>query len=149
MKGEQADYIIPLKKAFLFPKLKRIRKALTQIKKFVWKHARSKKVLVSNEINELLHANSKNIPHRIPATLFRDGDKVIVFKQKGRGIGEYLKKKEAVKKKDKKDKEAKKEAKEEKKEEAEKGEEHKRKLEEKKAKEESAKASEIKRRTGK
>ena len=56
MKGEQANYTINLSTAFQFAPKDRTRKALRQIKKFCWKHVRTKKVFVSNEVNEFFHA---------------------------------------------------------------------------------------------
>ena|SRR3989338_7511165 len=142
MKGEQANYIISLWTAFLFPPKTRIKKAIRQIKKFVWKHARSKNVALSTEVNEFLHKHSKNIPKKISATLLKEPERVMVFLEKGKELEIYLKKKDA--KKEKKDeKSVKKEKAEDKQETA----EQKQKLENKKAKEEAARAAEIKRKT--
>ncbi len=144
MKGEHADYVIPLERAFSFPPKKRIRKAVAVIKQFVKKHTHYNDTSLSNEVNEFLHLHSKNIPHRINATILIDGAKAHVFLQKGTGLEEHKKKKEAKKKK----KEAKKEEKEkaDEQEEKEAAEEKKKKLEDKREKEEAAKAD-IKRKT--
>ncbi|MCR4368883.1 MAG: 60S ribosomal protein L31 [archaeon] len=145
MKGEQANYVIPLRDVFDAQPKKRIRKALTEIQRFAKKHTRAKEIAISNEVNEKLHAHSKNIPRRINATLRKEETRVIVFLEGGKELAQFLAKKDATKKK-KKDEEAKK--KETKKEDAEKTEDDKKKLEEKKAREDAARASEIKRKTG-
>ena len=154
MKGEKAEYRISLEKAFLFPATKRVRKALNVVRAFVTKHTRAKDIMISNEVNEAIHKNSKNIPRYINAVLYKDAEKVAVFLKKGNGLDAYLKKKdEEKKKKEKETKKAKEEKKAEKKEtavekkeaaDAEK-ENKKRLLEEKRAKEEAGKAIEIKR----
>lgn len=147
MKGEKAEYKINLGKAFLFTPRIRVRKALGVIKKFVKKHTRAKEenIFVSPEVNEVLHLNSKNIPKKIDVTLLKEGDKVTVFSQKGKGLEEHVKKEKAKKEeKAKKDDKAKKEKAESKEKEAQK-EEEKHKLEEKKEMEKSAQAAEIKR----
>jgi len=142
MKGTQAEYVINLGNAFMFPPKKRIRKALNVIHRFVKKHTRSKETLISNEVNNYLHANSKNIPRKVEAILLKEDEKVIVFIQNGKELKTYLKKREQEKKK----KEEKKKTKEAKKEDP-KDKENKEKLEEKKEREKSAKASEIKRKS--
>ncbi|MBI4210451.1 MAG: hypothetical protein HY544_03015 [Candidatus Diapherotrites archaeon] len=153
MKGEQANYTIPLKKAFLFPPRVRIRKAIAEIRDFVKKHTRFKKYALSNEVNAFLHKNSKNIPHRIPAVLLKEQDRIAVFLQGGKEMETYIKQREEAKKrKEQKKTSAKKGAKEEKSAEAiaeskEAEDEKRKKLEDKKAKEEAAKAAEMKRGT--
>ncbi|MCR4335913.1 MAG: 60S ribosomal protein L31 [archaeon] len=144
MKGEQAEYTIGLRNAFMFPPKKRIRKALNVINRFVKKHTRAKETNISNEVNEELHKNSKNIPRRVNVVLLKENDKVTVFLQNGKQLKAYLEQKA----KDKKKKETEKKPKEDKKEtkkEAEEDQEKKEKLEEKKAKETVAKAIEMKR----
>ncbi|HLC92158.1 MAG TPA: hypothetical protein VJH23_00460 [archaeon] len=143
MKSEQANYVIPLDKAFSFPPKKRVTKALAVVKAFVKKHTRFNELSVSMEVNEFLHLHSKNIPKRIDATLLKDGGKIIVFMREGKQLAQYQTKKEAEKKKKEQKKEEKKDSKE-KKEEAE---EKKQKLEDKKEKEDAAKAAGIKRGT--
>lgn len=145
MKGEQASYNIPLAKAFLYQPRKRIIKALNVIKRFAAKHTRAKTILIANEVNEYLHANSKNIPRKVNAVFLKEAEKVTVFLQKGKGIEAYLKKREAEKKK--KEEKKKEEKKEEPKEE--KTESDKAKLEEKKKKEEAAEAAQMKRKASK
>ena len=111
MKGEQAEYVIGLRNAFMFPPKKRIRKALNVINRFVKKHTRAKEISISNKVNEYLHENSKNIPRRVNATLLKDGDKVTVFLQNGKALKIYTaaiekaKKEKETKKKEKDGKE--------------------------------------------
>ena len=146
MKGEKAEYKINLPKAFMFPVTKRVRKALSEIKAFVKKHARVKDTAISNEVNEFIHKNSKNIPRGINAVLLKEDKRVIVFLQGGKQLDAYTAKKAQEKKK----KEEKKAAKEsqnakESKDSAEADDEKKRRLEEKKTKEDASKALEHKR----
>jgi ribosomal protein L31E len=143
MKGEQANYNISLAKAFLYPPKKRIIKAIGVIKKFAKKHTRAKTINISNEVNEYLHKNSKNLPRKVNAILLKENDKITIFMQNGKELKTYLKKREEEKKK----KEEKKE--EQKKEKSEKEETDKIKLEEKKKKEEAAEAAQMKRKTNK
>ena len=160
MKGEKADYTISLEKAFMFPVTKRVRKALNEIRNFCSKHARAKETAISNEVNEFIHKNSKNIPRRIKAVLLKENERVVVFLQGGKELPLYIKKRmDEKKKKDaKKEKQGKKgEAKEQGAEEKKEGEkeakkdaaaeeaEKKKLLEEKRQKEEAAKALEHKR----
>ena len=150
VKGDKAEYVIPLNRAFMFPQKKRIRKALNEIKRFVKKHTHSSIISVSNEVNEFLHKNSKNIPRRVRATLYREGGKVGVFLEKGKALEAYIKKKgdeQKKKRRAEKEKPAEKGA-EEKAAEKEKTGEEKEKLEQKKEKEKAARAAEIKRKTG-
>ncbi len=144
MKGQEANYVIPLRKAFYFPPDKRVTKVIATMKNFVKKHTRRTKVYVSNEVNEFVHLKSKNVPRRISATILLEGERATVFLEKGKQLEQYKKKSEEKKKKEKKEKASKEEAKKE-----ETKEEDKKKLEDKRAKEEAAKASEIKRKTAK
>lgn len=156
MKGDKAEYYISFERAFMFPRPKRARKALTEIKRFAAKHTRVKEILVSNEVNEFIHKNSKNIARGVSAVLYKDGGKIVVFLQKGLGLDAYIRKRAEQKKKDAKNKdekagkpakEGKAEAKEAPKAEGATGadEEQKRLLEEKRLKEEAGKAIEMKR----
>lgn len=165
MKGDKAEYYISFEKAFMFPRPKRVRKALCAIRDFVAKHTRAKDIYVSNEVNELVHKNSKNIPRGISAVLYREEGKISVFVQNGSGLDAYVKKRAEEKKKKDSRKAEKAGKKEEKKagktdvvgavaakgakaEGAQakgEGEEQKRLLEEKRQKEEAGKAIEMKR----
>ena len=86
MKGEQAEYMIPLRTAFRFPKPKRMIKTLGVIRQFVFKHTRKKDVLIANEVNEYLHKNSKNVPRRVDSVIVIDGEKAMVFLREGKGL---------------------------------------------------------------
>jgi ribosomal protein L31E len=153
MKGEQAEYVISLVNVFRHPPLKRIKRALNEIKRFVKKHSRIEEVAIDQEVNEFLHKNSKNIPRKLNATLVKDGEKIIVYLTGSKKIEEDQKKGDAEKKEKKKGaKEEKKKEGKEKKEETgkeksneEKEEEQKKKLEEKKKLEKAAAALEHKR----
>lgn len=146
MKGNEAEYTIGLKTAFLFPPKKRIRKALNVINRFVKKHSRAEKILVSNEVNEFLHKNSKNIPRRVKAILLKREKTVTVYLQNGKQLKAY---KESQEKEKAKKKEAAKGSPEGEKDKAKAATEEvagqKERLEEKKAKEKAAKAAEMKR----
>ncbi len=154
MKGDKADYVFNLKKAKMFTKDKRTRKALVALKGEVYKHTRNKNILISNEVNEFIHKNSKNIPERIPVTLKKIDEEMFVYLQGGTQL-DIDEKKFAQQKKEKQEQE-KKEKKEEKKEEQKepskeetKKEEDKEKLEDKRVKEKASKAIEMKRKSGK
>lgn len=148
MKGEEAAYTLSLKKAKLFPKRERMIKAIGLLKKFVYKHARNKNILLANEVNEYLHKNSKNVPEKISVTLRKDEENIRVYLEGGKQLD--LDKKASQERKEKEKKEEKEGKKEEKTgEEKEKEIENKKKLEEKKEKEKASTALEIKRKTGK
>ena len=146
MKGEQAEYTVVLKKAKMFPKRKRIRKALSEIKDFVFKHTRSKSTSIATEVNEFLHKNSKNIPQKVQLVLQKKEDKTLVFLKGGKQLEEARKKEQEKKKKEKEKKGKEEEEKTEK--ELEKKEEEQKKLAEKKEKEKAGQAVEMKRKTG-
>jgi len=150
MKGEQADYIIPLRDAFKFPKPKRMIKTLGVIRRFAFKHTRKRDVLIAREVNEFLHLHSKNIPRRVDSVIVLDGEKARIFLREGKELGKFRKMQADKKKaKDKKKEEkAAKEDKEEKKAEKEEEKELVRKREEKRIKEEAAMKTDIKRKTG-
>src|SRR3989344_3376513 len=99
MKGERADYVINLNKAFLFGPKERVVKVLGVIRDFVYKHTRSKSYALSNEVNGYIHKHSKNIPHKIAVTLLKEEKRIVVFLQKGKEMDVYLKQKDAAKKK--------------------------------------------------
>src|SRR3989344_2533445 len=146
MKGEQAEYIIPLRDAFKFPKPKRIIKTLGVIKRFAFKHTRKRDVLIAREVNEFIHLHSKNIPRRIDSIILLEGEKARIFLREGKELAEFKKKldekkKAKEKKTEKKEEKAAKEgreAKEEKKAESKEEKEAERKKEEKKIKEDAA-----------
>ena len=92
MKGEQAEYIIPLRDAFKFPKPKRIIKTLGVIKRFAFKHTRKRDVLIAKEVNEFIHLHSKNIPRRIDSIILIDGENARIFLREGKELAEFRKK---------------------------------------------------------
>ncbi|VVB99387.1 Uncharacterised protein [uncultured archaeon] len=157
MKGDKVGYSIDLRNAFKFTALKRPRKALSEIKAFVNKHARPKEIRISNEVNGFIFKHSKNIPRRIEAVLYREGSTVSVFLQGGKEMDAYIKMRAEEKKRKEPKKEKKEASKEEKAEngkqesgkvpegEAAEDAEKKRLLEEKRIKEEAGKALEHKR----
>jgi len=150
MKGEQAEYIIPLRDAFKFPKPKRIIKTLGVIKRFAFKHTRKRDVLIAKEVNEFIHLHSKNIPRRIDSIILIDGENARIFLREGKELAEFRKKLDEKKKaKEKKAEKKEEKGKEEKKAESEEDKELERKRQEKKAKEEAAMKTDIKRKTGK
>lgn len=141
VQGEYAEYVVPLKGVFKAPKGKRARRAITAIKRFVWKHARSRNVKVTKDVNEKIWENAGRIPRRIEVVLFKDKDTVVVYLKGSKQIDEDRKKRTAAKKK-KEQKRKKKEA--EKKEEKAVDEEQQKKLEEKREKEKAMAALEKK-----
>src|SRR3989344_4187316 len=98
MKGEQADYIIPLRDAFKFPKPKRMIKTLGVIRRFAFKHTRKRDVLIAKEVNEFLHLHSKNIPRRVDSVILIEGEKARIFLREGKELAEFKKKLDEKKK---------------------------------------------------
>ncbi|MBI5554140.1 MAG: hypothetical protein HY917_05380 [Candidatus Diapherotrites archaeon] len=150
MKGNEAEYVIPLRDAFRAPPLKRVRKANLAIHRFVFKHTRQKNVTIMPEVNEFIHLHSKNIPRRISAVLVAEEGKIKVFLAGGKQLAEEKKKKTESEKKKKaaaKEKDAKPE--EKKAEPTPEEKEKQEKLKEKKAKELAASAVSHKRKTDK
>ncbi len=140
MKGNEAEYVIPLTDTIRQHTLKKARRAIVAVKRFVYKHARIKDVSISNEINEFVWSRSKNIPRKINAILLKDGEKVYVYLKGGKGLEEH-KKKAAAEKKEKASKEKAKEAEkkaEEKKEKTAEEKQQEKLAEEKKAREKAA-----------
>ncbi|MFH1256304.1 MAG: hypothetical protein V1494_03340 [Candidatus Diapherotrites archaeon] len=148
MKGNEAEYTVPLQWVFTQPKTKRLRKAVAELRRFAVKHSRAEKVLVSNEVNEFINRQSIHLPRRIEVVLFRhkgEEEEVRVFLKGGKGLAEEKKRKAEDEKKKKKEKEEKeKKTAEEKKAEKAKEEEEAKKLEEKREKEKAAQKAEIK-----
>lgn len=160
MKGEEALYSFNIRKAKMFPKRERITKALGFLKKQVFKHSRDKNPTLATEVNEFLHAHSKNVPEKINVVLRKKDDNVTVFLQGGKQL-ELVKKKEAEEKKKKAEKKEKDEKEKSKKDKGEEKSESKmteeeklaeaekeRKLADKREKEQAGAALEVKRKTG-
>ena len=62
MKKNEMDYVIPLKRIFNQPQTKRSRKAIAEIRRFAIRHGKvkdEKYVILSTEINEFIHKNSR------------------------------------------------------------------------------------------
>ncbi len=139
MKQNEVEMVISLKKAFLYPKTKRVRKAINEIKAFVLKNEKNSNPSISPEVSELLTKNSKNIPRKINAILVREEKNVRVYLKDSKQLEQDKKKKQEEKKgkekkekKDKEEKDSKQDA------------DQKQKLEEKKQKEAAAKSAEMK-----
>jgi len=158
MKGDKAEYVIPLRQAFNTPRSRRADKAIFLIREFVKKHTRAgpKDIAISNEVNEFVWKQSKfTIPRKVDAVLKKDGSRVTVFLKGGKEIEAVKAKAEEKEKKGKKEAKPKKEGKKEEKTEKDgkKGEEkkvdekeaeQKAKLEEKREKEKNAQKAEFK-----
>ncbi len=137
MKQNEFESVISLRKVFGFPKTKRTRKAINEIKAFALKHAKNVQVSISEEVNRLLLENSRNIPRKINAVLVKNDKKVTVYLQGGKQLKEDQKREaEEKKKKEQKEKEEKEKPKEEET-------EQKEKLKDKKEKEKAAKSLEM------
>lgn len=145
MKQEQFETIISLRKVFLQPTTKRVKKAIKEIKKFVLKHEKNSVPIISNEVNHKILSHSKNIPRKINAVLVKNKEKVTVYLKDGKQLAEDRKKAaEEAKAKEKKEKEQKKEEKTEEKEKEEKDKQEKEKLDQKRQREKATKSAELK-----
>ncbi|MFA4907757.1 MAG: 50S ribosomal protein L31e [archaeon] len=112
MKGDKAEYVIPLRQAFNTPRSRRADKAIFLIREFVKKHTRAnaKDIAISNEVNEFVWKQSKfTIPRRVDAVLKKDGSRVTVFIKGGKEIEAVKAKAEEKEKKGKKEAKPKKE----------------------------------------
>ncbi|MFH1587036.1 MAG: hypothetical protein ABID38_04220 [Candidatus Diapherotrites archaeon] len=112
MKGEEAEYVIPLRKVFLQPKTKRSRKAVEAVRRFAAKHTHMDKVLVSNDLNEIILEKSHHIPRKLEVVFWKDGDILRVYAKGGKELAND-KKLKAEKEKEKKKKKDEKKGKEE------------------------------------
>ena len=164
MKGDKAEYVIPLRQAFNTPRSRRADKAIFLIREFVKKHTRAaeKDIAISNEVNQYVWKQSRSsIPRKIDAVLRREDKRVFVFLKGGKEIElrtakveepKEKKKKEAKPKKEEKKPEGKAEAKAEakpgakpeEKKPSEKEIEEKKKLEEKREKEKNSMKADFK-----
>lgn len=162
VKGEKANYVIPLRAVFNSPKTKRAERTINAIKRFVKKHTRAneKNIKVSKEVNEFVWKQGKfSAPRKIDAILKKEAENIFVYLKNGKELAEKEKTTEKKETKEKKKKETgtKKEqavekkheekegTKEEKKEikETEEEKEKKKKLEEKRIKEKNYEKSEF------
>lgn len=147
MKKEEQEYVLPLRNVFRAPKPKRHRRSITAIKRFVWKHARSKNVSITTDVNERIWKEGR-IPRRLEVLLRKEKDgKVIVYLKGSKQIAADKKMREADKKKKEDKRKAKEAAEKKKKTEAEKTAEadDAKKLKDKREKEKAAAAIEAKR----
>jgi ribosomal protein L31E len=149
MKGNEAEYIIPLAKVFNEPKNKRFRKAVKEIKDFVTKHTRIENIALSNDLNAFITKDSYNLPRKINAILVKKDNRVKVYLKGSKELEEDKKKAKAAEEEKRKKKEEK-EKKEQEKTADEKAEEEEKekKKEEKKQREKSLEKADIKRKTG-
>ncbi|HIH17051.1 MAG TPA: hypothetical protein HA252_06620 [Candidatus Diapherotrites archaeon] len=153
MKGNEAEYMVPLKWLFTQPKPKRTNKAIGVIKAFVKKHTRKTDVLISPELNEFLWERARHVPRRVAVVLRLDGERVTVYLKDGKQLESDKKARKAVedakKKKEREDQEKaeKEKAKTAEAKKAEKAAEaaQQKKAEEKREREGAARASEMKR----
>ncbi len=143
MKQDQFETVIPLRKVFEFPKTKRTRKAINEIKAFTQKHAKNVEVQISAEVNRHIQLNSRRIPRKINAVLVKKDNKVKVYLQGGKELKEDQKMDAQEKEKKKKEEKDSKKT-DEKKETAKEQEDQKEKLEDKREKEKAAKSLEMK-----
>jgi len=149
MKGAEASYVIPLRKVYRFPKTKRARRAVQEVRNFSKRHGKADTVIVTEEVNENIWKNSYNIPRAIEVIIRKEGENKVVVYWKGGEQLEQIKRKEVEDAKKKRE-EAKKKREEEKKgkeEESKEEQEQKKKLEDKRKRELSAEKAAIKRKT--
>ena len=140
---EEKQFVVSFSAIFKTPRPKRARRAITHIKRFVFKHLRvaPENVAVSQALNQAVWKRGReHIPRKIGIKIVKAKDKANV----------YLKDEKIAKPKaEEKKKEEKKKEGEKKEVEGEKKEEIERKKEEKRAKEKAAEVTAIKRGTGK
>ena len=116
MKGEKAEYTIPLAFVFSQPRTKRLRKLVAEVRRFAKKHTRTDKISVAMEVNEYLNKNASKLPRRIDTVFIKKDDKIFVYLKDGKQLAldekkvVETKKKEAEKKKEKEVKAAEKKA---------------------------------------
>lgn len=123
MKGNEAEYVIPLGRLFRQPRTKRARRAVAEVKRFVLKHTRNANAVITTGLNHEIWKNAGHIPRRLNVVLQEYDGKIYVYAKGSKQIGEDKKKREEAekekKKKGEKVKGKKEEAKEAKKKEAE------------------------------
>ena len=76
------EFIVGLQPVYKFPKPKRARKALTFLKRFVFKHFRvsAENVLISNKVNEFIWKNGReHIPRKIEIKVVIADGKANIF----------------------------------------------------------------------
>lgn len=77
MKGNEAEYIIPLRKEVMkVAKYDRTKKAVIAVRQYLQKHTKSKNVLLGKEINKRLQSGGrKNVVSKIHVKVVKDEDK--------------------------------------------------------------------------
>lgn len=133
MKGEKAEYMIPLADLFSMTETRRRVRVIKVIKNFAFKHTKNKNIFISGEVNGFVTKDSESFPRRVDSVLVKRNDAIWVYLKNGKQLSldekkeaDARKKKEEEKKKAEKKEEGKKEEKS--KEEKEKEEEAQRKL---------------------
>jgi ribosomal protein L31E len=103
MKGNETEYIIPLRKEVMkVAKYDRAKKSVIATREFLLKHTKSKKVLLGKKLNEKLQQGGrKNILPKIHVKVLKDGEK---YKAELIGFPIEIDKKEDEKKGSKKEK---------------------------------------------
>lgn len=77
MKGNEAEYIIPLRKEVMkVAKYDRTKKAVIAVRQFLQKHTKSKNVLLGKELNKKLQKGGrKNVVSKVHVKVLQDEDK--------------------------------------------------------------------------
>ena len=77
MKGNEAEYVIPLRKEVMkVPKYDRTKKSVIAVREFLQKHTKSKNVLLGKELNKQLQKDGrKNVVPRVHVKVIKDEDK--------------------------------------------------------------------------
>ncbi len=77
MKGNEAEYIIPLRKEIMkVAKYDRAKKAVIAVRQFLQKHTKSENVLLGSELNHKLQSRGrKNVITKVHVKVLKDEDK--------------------------------------------------------------------------
>ncbi len=77
MKGNESEYIIPLRKEVMkVAKYDRTKKAVIAVRQFLQKHTKSKEVLLGKELNKKLQKGGrKNVVSKVHVKVIKDEDK--------------------------------------------------------------------------
>ncbi len=77
MKGNEAEYIIPLRKEVMkVAKYDRTKKAVIAVRSFLQKHTKSQNVLLGKELNKKLQQGGrKNVVSKVHVKVLKDEDK--------------------------------------------------------------------------
>ena len=78
MKGNEAEYIIPLRKEVMkVAKYDRTKKAVIAVRQYIQKHTKSKNVLLGKELNKRLQKGGrKNVVSKVHVKVIKDKDKI-------------------------------------------------------------------------